>query len=272
MRRTTLALLACLALPAFAQQAPSSIPAEWTTPIAPHVLYGNTYYVGSKGLSAILVTSPQGHILIDAPYTANADLIEANIRKLGFRVEDIKLILNTHSHVDHAGAIARLAKDSGATVRATAAGAASMRAGGNDPNDPQHEADRAEYPVIDAKGDIVDGTVVHVGPLTLTAHITPGHTPGGTAWTWTSCEGQACKSIAFADSLYAFSADSYRYSDHPAYVAAFRKTFDRVAALPCDVLITPHPEQGEGKTCKTYADAGRKRLDEKLASEKAIKP
>lgn len=267
MRRTTLVLLTCLALPAFAHKAPSSIPTAWTTPVAPHVLYGNAYYVGTKGLSAILVTSPQGHILIDAPYPGNADLIEANIRKLGFRLEDVKVILNTHSHHDHAGAIARLAKDSGATVRATAAAAKSMRAGGNDPDDPQHETDRADYPAIDARGDIVEGTVVRVGPLALTAHLTPGHTPGGTAWTWTSCEGSACKSIAFVDSLFPFAAGGYRFVDHPAYVAAYRKTIDRVAALPCDVLVTPHPEQGEGETCKSYAEAGKKNLDETLAAE-----
>ena len=106
-----------------------------------------------------------------------------------------------------------------------------------------------------------------MGPLKLTAHITPGHTPGGTAWTWDSCQGDVCKHIAYADSLFAFSSDTYRYSDHPAYVAEYRKTFDRVASLPCDILVTPHPEQGEGKTCATYAQAGRDRLEEKLKEE-----
>ncbi|MET0934456.1 MAG: subclass B3 metallo-beta-lactamase [Luteibacter sp.] len=266
MRLTPIALACCLALP-FAAHAATSAQAAWTQPVAPHVIFGNTYYVGTRGLSAVLVTSPQGHILIDAPLEANAALIEANIRKLGFRVEDIKVILNTHAHHDHAGSIARLAKDSGAIVRATPTGAAAMRVGGRYPDDPQYDPREKGYPVVDAKADIVDGTVVLVGPLRLKAHITPGHTPGGTAWTWESCEGASCRSIAFADSLYAFSSDTYRYSDHPAYVAEFRKTFDRIAALPCDVLVTPHPEQGEGKTCKTYADAGRARLDEKLAEE-----
>jgi metallo-beta-lactamase class B len=274
MRRTLLALACCLALPAFAHDPAPVVTGPnptWTQPVAPHVIYGNTYFVGTKGLSAILITSPQGHVLIDAPYVSNAKLIEANIRKLGFRVEDIKLILNTHPHHDHAGAIAQLAKDSGAPVRATAKGAEAMRLGGQYPEDPQYDPSEKAYPKVDAKGDIVDGTVVHVGQLTLTAHITPGHTPGGTAWTWQSCEGISCKSIAFADSLYAFASNGYRFSDHPAYVAEYRKTFDRVAALPCDVLITPHPEQGEGKTCKTYADAGRARLDEVLAKESSAR-
>lgn len=270
MRRTLLALACCIALPVVAHDAaPVTIGANptWTQPVPPHVIYGNTYFVGTKGLSSVLITSPQGHVLIDGTLPGNAGLIEANIRKLGFRVEDIKMILNTHAHIDHAGGIAQLAKDSKASVRATAKGAEAMRLGGRYPEDPQYNPSDKAYPKVAAIGDIVDGTVVHVGQLTLTAHITPGHTPGGTAWTWQSCEGTSCKNIAFADSLYAFAAHGYRFSDHPAYVADYRKTFDRVAALPCDVLITPHPEQGEGETCKTYADAGRKRLDDVLTKE-----
>lgn len=262
MRRTLLALAACFALPAFAVDT-----ASWTQPTEPHVIYGNTYYVGMKGVSSVLVTSPQGHVLIDAPLEENVPQIEANIRKLGFRVEDIKVILNSHAHFDHAGGIAGLAKDSGATVRATAAGARELRLGGDDPSDPQHGGVHL-FPKVDAVGDIADGTVVKVGPLRLTAHITPGHTAGGTAWTWESCVDNSCKSTAYVDSLTAYSAGTYRYSDHPEFVAAFRKTFDRVAALPCDILVAPHPEQAEGKTCKTYAEAGRERLDEKLAEEK----
>ncbi|QWT19677.1 subclass B3 metallo-beta-lactamase [Bacillus sp. NP157] len=269
MRRTLPLLLASAALPAFAHAPTAPVPA-WSEPSPPHAIYGNSYQVGSKGLSAILVTSPQGHILIDGTWTGNAPLIEANIRKLGFRVEDIRLILNSHAHHDHAGAIARIAKDSGASVRATPAGAKAMRLGGKDPDDPQYVNDGKDvYPAIDATGDIADGTVVTVGPLKLTAHITPGHTPGGTAWTWDACEGAVCKHIAYVDSLYAFSSATYRYSDHPAYVAAYRKTFDRVATLPCDILVTPHPEQGEGETCASYAQAGRDRLEEKLKEEAA---
>lgn len=262
MKRILLALAACTALPALAADN-----ALWTQAVAPHVIYGNAYYVGTKGLAAVLITSPQGHVLIDAPMDANVARVEANIRKLGFRVEDIKVILNSHAHFDHAGGIAALARHSGARVRATAAGAREMRLGGDDADDPQHGEARL-FPRVDATGDIADGTVVRVGPLALTAHITPGHTVGGTAWTWRSCEGATCKDIAYVDSLYAFSADGYRYSDRPAFVAAFRATFDRVASLPCDILLTPHPEQGEGKTCAAYAAAGRARLEEKLADER----
>ena len=99
MRRTLIALAACAALPA-----PAAMNPLWTQPVEPHVIYGNTYFVGSKGLASILITSPQGHVLIDATLSGNAALVEANILKLGFRVEDIKLILNSHPHFDHAAA------------------------------------------------------------------------------------------------------------------------------------------------------------------------
>ena len=101
MRRLVFAITICTTLPVLAYDN-----AAWTEPVAPHAIYGNTYYVGSKGLSSILITSPQGHVLIDGTVPENAKLIEANIRKLGFRVEDIKLILNSHPHSDHAGGIA----------------------------------------------------------------------------------------------------------------------------------------------------------------------
>ncbi|WP_043691528.1 subclass B3 metallo-beta-lactamase [Luteibacter sp. 9133] len=264
MRRTLSALAACIALPASAAMNPA-----WTEPVAPHVIYGNTYFVGTRGLSSILITSPQGHVLIDATLPENATLVEANIRKLGFRIEDIKLILNSHAHADHAGGIARLARDTGAPVRATAAAAKELALGGNDVDDPQH-GEAPLYPAVKATGDIVEGSVVRVGSLTLTAHLTPGHTPGGTAWTWQSCEGAACKQIVFADSLGAFAADGYRFADHPAYVTAYRQAIQRLGALqPCDVLLAPHPEQAEGKTCATYADAGRRKLEERLAKETA---
>lgn len=264
MRHTLLALAACTALPASAATDP-----EWTEAVAPYVVYGNTYSVGTKGLSSILVTSPEGHVLIDATLPDNAALIEANIRKLGFRVEDIKLILNSHPHSDHAGGIAKLARDSGALVRASPEGARELALGGKYPADPQN-GEAPFYPPVKAKGDIVEGSVVRAGPLALTAHLTPGHTPGGTAWTWQSCDGASCKQIVFADSLGAFAADGYRFSDHPAYVAAYRQSIERIGALqPCDLLLAPHPSQAEGQTCASYAAEGMRKLDARLAKEAA---
>jgi len=120
---------------------------RWSQPQQPFRIYGNTWYVGSRGLSAILVTSPQGHVLIDGTLPGNAGMIEANIRALGFKLRDIRVILNTHAHVDHAGAIAKLAKDSGAQVRASTASARQLEKGGVAADDPQYSA-AARYPLV----------------------------------------------------------------------------------------------------------------------------
>lgn len=282
MRRTLLALTCCLALPAFAGN-----PA-WTEPVAPHVIYGNTYFVGTKGLTSVLITSPQGHVLIDGTLPQNAGLIEANIRKLGFRVEDIKLILNTHAHVDHAGAIATIAKDTGARVAASELGAKELMLGGKYPEDPQY-GETASYAPVPHVEVIADGRAAKAGTLSITAHYTPGHTPGSTTWTWTSCEGDRCLHMVYADSLGAFSAEGFRFSDpaHPERVRNYRHGIDLIAALPCDVLMTPHPGQSnflermashdagarpdplfDTGACRAYATAGRKALDARLVKER----
>ena len=111
--------------------------AEWNTPQAPFRIYGNTYYVGPHGISSILITSPKGHILIDGAIAESAPQIAAHIRSLGFRLEDVKLILSTHIHFDHAGGIAELQRMTGATVMASPSSAALLAKGGVDPADPQ---------------------------------------------------------------------------------------------------------------------------------------
>jgi len=259
---------------------------EWTTPQAPFRIHGDTYYVGTRGLSAILLASGAGHVLIDVPMQENLALVEANIRSLGFRVEDIRLILNTHPHFDHAGGIAGLAADSGAIVRASPAAARALRAGGRDRDDPQYGSAGA-FAAVPALGTFGDGETLRVGALALTAHATPGHTPGSTTWTWSSCEGEACVELVYADSLTAISNDAYRYGDptHPERLARFRRGLALVASLPCDILITPHPEASgfwdrlqrreagsadaliDRDACRRYAGIAATRLDERIAAE-----
>lgn len=265
-------------------------PSSWSEAQAPYRIHGNTWNVGSRGLASILVTSDAGHVLIDAPLAQNVGLIEANVRALGFRVEDIRVILNTHAHFDHAGGIAGLARDSGAEVRASVAGARALRSGGNDPDDPQHgSAD--PYASVQVAATLADGDVVRVGDLALTAHLTPGHTPGSTSWSWRSCEQADCLDIVYADSLTALTAGSYRYSDpaHPERLAGFRRGLEVVAGLPCDILVTPHPEASgfderlarreagdaaalvDRDACRRYAEGARERLDAQVERERAAK-
>jgi metallo-beta-lactamase class B len=250
--------------------------AEWNAPRPPVHVFGNTYWVGTAGLGSVLVTSPHGHILIDGALPESAPQIAANIRALGFRVEDVQLILNSHAHYDHAGGIAALQHLSGAQVAASAPSARAISTGHATADDPQATI-ALPYPAAHDVRVIADGETVHVGPLALTAHLTPGHTPGGTTWTWRSCEGATCHDIVYADSLTAVSADDYRYSDHAALVDGFARSFDVIEHLPCDILLTPHPSASglwerplvDPDACKRYADSGREGLAKRLATESA---
>ncbi len=218
---------------------------EWNAPVKPFNVFGNTWYVGTAGLSAVLVTSPQGHILLDGALPQSAPLIIANIKALGFRIEDVKYILNSHAHWDHAGGIAALQRASGATVMASAAAAPVLQSGTNGKDDPQYQADPVVHVAKVSKVSLVgEGDTVKVGPLTLTAHMTPGHTPGGTTWTWTSCEGQRCLDVVYADSLNPYSSGDFTYTGKggkPDISASFEASIAKVAALPCDIIIPVHP-------------------------------
>ncbi|HEY6893488.1 MAG TPA: subclass B3 metallo-beta-lactamase [Rhodanobacteraceae bacterium] len=260
--------------------------AKWTEPATPKNIYGNTYFVGTCGLSAILVTSKEGHVLIDGDVEEDAPLIEASIRALGFRLEDVRYILNSHEHYDHAGGIARLARDTHATVAARTPAASALELGHGDKTDPQFVSGKPFPPVANV-ARIGDGDTIKVGPLALTAHATPGHTPGSTSWTWTSCEGERCLHMVYADSLTPISDDGFLFSDeaaHPGVLAAFRQSAETIAALPCDILVTPHPDASElwdrlgpaptkplvdTDACRRYAAGATKRLDERVAGEKA---
>ncbi|KAF1711746.1 subclass B3 metallo-beta-lactamase [Pseudoxanthomonas sacheonensis] len=260
--------------------------ADWSDPSAPLRVYGNTWYVGTCGIGALLVTSPQGHILIDGATSQAGAQILANIRSLGFRPEDVRAILSTHEHSDHAGGLAGLQRATGAPVLARAPAVETLKRGASDRSDPQL-LELTPFPAVANVKSIADDEIVAVGPLALQAIATPGHTAGGTSWTWRSCEGDDCRQIVYADSLTAISDDTYRFSDddaHPGYLAAFRETLARVDALPCDILITPHPSAsglwsriGPGANqpladtgaCRAYAQKATARLDKRLADEAA---
>ncbi|MDE2280671.1 MAG: MBL fold metallo-hydrolase, partial [Xanthomonadaceae bacterium] len=190
-------------------------------------------------------------------------------------------------HADHAGGIAALQAASGAQVLSSAAGARELALGGADRSDPQFGS-IPDYPPVKQARVVRDGETVRLGNVAVTAHYTPGHTAGSTSWTWTSCEGRRCLRIAYADSLSAISAPGYRFLDHPAYVAGFRRALATVAALPCDILLTPHPDASgfwekvarrkspadvapliDPQACRDYAADAGKDLDARLAKERA---
>jgi metallo-beta-lactamase class B len=205
----------------------------------------NTWYVGTAGLGAVLVTSSAGQVLIDGGLAQSAPRIDASIRKLGFRTEDVRLILNSHAHHDHAGGIAALQRHSGATVAASASGARAIEKGEPTPDDPQYAfgAEENGYPSVRAcrssrRRDAARGDVA------IIAHYTPGAHLGATTWSWRSCEKDVCLDIVYADSLNAVSAPGFRFTgdaSHPSLVSSFERSIDVVAGLPCDILLAVHP-------------------------------
>jgi metallo-beta-lactamase class B len=264
--------------------------AEWNARQRPFKIHGNTYYVGTHGLSAVLITSPAGHVLIDGGLEESAPLIMANIVALGFKVEDVKLILNSHAHYDHAGGIGPLQKASGARVLASASSAVVMTRGTSGPDDPQYGL-LLPYPPVSNVRVIADSETVKVGPLALTALFTPGHTRGGTSWTWWSCdEANHCIRAVYADSQTPISADGFLFTNNTAYPAAlkdFEKGLARLDAAMCELLITPHPsasalwqrvevrDNGDSsrlfdkEACHRYAATGRAAVAKRVATETA---
>lgn len=278
MRLATIIALGLLPLlnlaqapPAFNADPPKVCDAcdEWNKPRAPYKVFGNTYYVGTAGLSSVLVTSPAGHILLDGGLAQSASLIDRSIKTLGFATADVRYILASHGHYDHVGGMAALQRASGARVAVSTSTAQALERGENTPDDPQFGFGRAAnaFPPVKNVQVVADRETVRVGAVTVTAHLIPGHAPGSTAWTWQSCEGATCRNIVYADSLTSVSAAGFRYSSDPKRVEAFRRSLDTVAELPCDILLAPHPSVAEGKTCRTYAEDGRARLEQRLAEE-----
>ena len=264
--------------------------AEWNAPAAPVRLFGNVWYVGTRGLGAILLTSSAGHVLIDAGLPESAAPIMANVRTAGFRVEDIRLIVNSHVHYDHAGGIAAVQRVSGARVAASPSSAAVLRTGVVGPDDPQHDIALA-YPAVTGVRiePLADGDTVRVGPIALAAHFTPGHTPGGTSWSWRSCEGATCLNFVYADSQTPVSADGFLFSrntTYPTVLDDFARGQALLERLPCDVLLTPHPGASQlwerldarahgqagalqdGQACRRYAANARAQLARRVATEK----
>jgi metallo-beta-lactamase class B len=263
---------------------------EWNKPREPFKIFGNTYYVGTDGLSAILVVGDAGLVLLDGGLEQSAARIDANIRKLGFRTEDVKLIVNSHGHYDHAGGIAALQRASGATVAASPSGASALQRGENTPDDPQFGFGKAEngFPPVKNVKVIKDGEKLSVGNVSITAIFTPGHTPGSTTWTWQSCEAGKCLNMVYADSISAVAAPGFKFTAKPDVVTRFRRSITRLGELPCDIVVSTHPSATnlDGKLkkraelkgaepdpfidqgCKALAATALKGLDARIAEEK----
>lgn len=257
----------------------------WSDPAPPAKIHGKTWYVGTCGITVVLVETKAGLVLIDTGPEEAAPHVLANIKALGFDPKAIKWLLMTHEHFDHVGGMAVIQKATGAKLLVSPGAAQAMRTGKAVPEDPQ-AALLAKYPMAPAR---VDRVLPHKGVLTLggtrfTMHSNPTHSPGSASWTWQSCEGAKCLTIAYADSISTISSDDYHFTQHPERVEAARAGLRVIEALPCDLLLTPHPGGSDllkrlsGKAalttpraCITYAAGGSDRLAKRLAKEATSK-
>jgi metallo-beta-lactamase class B len=244
MKKLVIALVALLTLAGTAQaQTPKDLLAallvKWNTPTEPFRMIGNVYYVGTDGLASYLITSPQGHILVDTVMPEATSQIKANIEKLGFKVADIKYLLNTHAHIDHTGGLAEMKQASGAQLVAGAADKPLLE-GGYYPG--AREETALNFPPVKVDRTVREGDTVTIADVTLTARETPGHSPGCTSWEFSVKDGDATRSaLIFCSGTVALN----RLVTNPTYpgiVTDYKKTFARAQDMKPDVLLAPHPE------------------------------
>jgi metallo-beta-lactamase class B len=266
--------------PVLPQTGAYEVPDAWRQPIAPVRIADHTWYIGTEGLSAVLIDTPQGAVLIDGGMPQAADMLVANMGKLGVAPERLRWILLSHAHADHAGPTAKVQRLTGARIAANAESATMLAHGGTDDI---HFGDDITFPPAQVDRLLQDEEIVQIGDIALTGHFTPGHTPGSTSWTWTDTRDGKPLRIAYVDSL---SAPGYALIDNarfPRIVETYLRTFDTVRALPCDLLLTPHPDASgwtpadaanphpQPMTCRAYADGAQAKFDAELAKQRATK-
>lgn len=215
-------------------------------PAEPFRIAGNFYYVGANDVTSFLITGPEGHVLLDGGYPEVPPLIVASIAKLGFDIRDVKVLLNSEPHMDHAGGLSALQQASGAELWASDASADVIAAGGDDPTNigvfPRSVVQRVlgwvgalSYPAAHVDHRFQDGDTIRVGPIALTAHVTGGHTRGCTSWSFKTRDGDRDLDVVSACSLKVSGLALY-----PEQGADLERSFRILRHLPADIWVTSH--------------------------------
>jgi len=209
-------------------------------PAEPFRIAGNFYYVGANDVAAFLITGPEGHVVLDGGYPGTAPMIMANIQTLGFEIKDVKVLLNSEPHPDHAGGLAALQQASGAELWASEASADAIAAGGDDPDIvlPLRALIRIGilgYPAARVDHRFRDGETIRVGPIALTAHVTGGHTRGCTSWSFPVRDGDRVLNVVSACSLVVLQGMRY-----PEQGADLERSFRVLRSLPADIWVSSH--------------------------------
>lgn len=228
-----------LAAPAHAELPFVKERAEWSVPQKPFHVIGNIYYVGMAGVSAFLIVTPKGNILTDGGLPESAPFIEMNIQALGFKLSDVKYLLNSHAHFDHSGGLAKLKADTGAKFVAST-GDAPFLESGHIPYGPSSLIDTAPVKV-DRK--VKDGDTLTLGGVTLTAHVMPGHTKGCTTWTMPLVEAGVTHKVMFFCSISVAGNPIAGKLAYPTIVSDYRTSFARLKKMDADIFLAPHGAQ-----------------------------
>ena len=206
-------------------------------PVKPYRVIGNIYYVGASEVSSFLITTPNGHILLDSGFLETVPQIKQNVAQLGFRLEDIKVLIHSHAHYDHVGGLAELKRLTGATLMTSEGDIPLLAAGGKgDPN----FGDRFPFEPVKPDRTLRDADKVELGGVTMVARMTPGHTKGCTSWTMKVKEGEKEYDVVFIGSTSAPGYKLVNNAGYPGIVADYENTFKLLKSLPCDVFLAAH--------------------------------
>jgi metallo-beta-lactamase class B len=243
-RRWLIALGVAAALVMFlGYQWQAAIKRNRSVPDEPFNIAGNLYYVGSTGITAFLLTGPSGHILIDGGYPETAPLIIGSIRKLGFNIKDVKVLLNTHAHFDHSGGLRELQDSSGAQLWISEGDAALIAGGGRGDRvyGPLRFLGVGRFPAPRIDHRFKSDTTIRVGPIAVTAHVTAGHTPGCTSWSFPVHHGDRDLLAVDICSLSLLPFMSFvEPESYPGIRADFERSFTTLRGLPADIFLGAH--------------------------------
>jgi len=224
--------------------AASSVPAQQSEsdrasnqPLKPFRVIGNVYYVGASEVTSFLITGSAGHILLDAGFAETAPQIEQNIAALGFRLADVKILLNSQAHFDHAGGLAKLKQSTGARLIASAADAEQIARGGKSDF---AFGDRLTYEPLTADRIVADNESINLGDTKMTARLTPGHTKGCTTWTMSVDENNKSYQVVFLGGVTIPGYKLAGNAQYPNIAEDYARSFALLKQLPCDVFLGAH--------------------------------
>jgi metallo-beta-lactamase class B len=236
-------------------EAQANSPAAWSKAIAPFRIVGPIHYIGTEGIASYLIETGDGLILLDGGLAESVPDLERSIVSLGFRLSDVKLLIATHAHWDHAAGLAALKRDTGAAFAASAADRQAYETG-----IPPSEVSYGVSPFAPLKVDrtLTDGQPITLGHVAMTPVITPGHTPGCTSWTMRVTDAGRALDIVFPCSISVAGNKLVGNRGYPGIVGDFRRTFARMRELPADIVLTAHPELADVLGRAGQRDAGDK--------------